>query len=65
MKQTEENKKLDIWAFWPATILLTVMILLGIFFQEQMGQLLNSMLYRMANSFGWYVNLISLLCLIL
>lgn len=65
MKQTEENKGLDKWVFWPAIILLTIMILVGIFFHRQMGDMLNSMLYWMADTFGWYVNLISLLCLIL
>lgn len=59
--QTEKfDKHINPGAFIPALVLLTVFILAGIFFQQQLGNMLNWMLYELANYMGWYVNLVSL-----
>lgn len=52
-------------AFWPPVVLLGVFITSGVLFQEQLGTFLTTMLYSMAEYFGWYFNLFSILCLFL
>ena len=65
MRQEEMNKKLNPLAFWPALVALSVFIFLGVFYQQQLGNFLNNLLYTMSDNLGWYLNLLSLLSLIL
>ena len=66
MSNLNENKYLlNKIAFWPPVVLLAAFILYGVFFQEQMGKMLSTILYGMAANFGWYFNLFSIVCLLL
>ena len=49
--------------FIPAITILTIFILAGVFYQEQVGHALNFLLYQMVEYFGGYINILSLCCL--
>ena len=59
------NRKMNYAAFWPAYIILIVFIICGVFFQKAVGSFLNTALYGMADIVGWYINLLSLIAVIL
>ena len=52
MEQLSTDKKMNQMVFWPAIIALAAFIFYGVFFQESLGKLLNSLLYGMANGLG-------------
>ncbi|MDO5409631.1 MAG: BCCT family transporter [Lachnospiraceae bacterium] len=57
--------KMNKLAFWPPVIILLVFIIAGILWTEQVGAVMTSLLYAMADYFGAYINLLSLLFIIL
>ncbi|EGO65584.1 BCCT family transporter [Acetonema longum] len=63
MKQKELDQQMNLWAFGPAITVLAIFIGSGVFFQKELGAFLNSLLYGMADYFGWYINLLSLSCI--
>lgn len=65
MQQFNTDKQMNLLAFWPATIVLAAFILAGVFWTDEVGSLLNKLLYGMADSFGWYLNLLTLVGCIL
>ena len=66
MKNAETKKhekgSINKLAFWPAFIGLILLLLIGIFFKEQLASVLNTMLYSMADKIGWVINLFALVC---
>lgn len=60
-----EDKRLNKAAFWPAIIILALFIISGIFWTEQVGSIMTKLLYGMADYLGWYINLLSLVFIIL
>lgn len=46
-------------------LLLTIEILLGIFFTEKFGFVMSKMLYFIGDSFGWWINLLAVFSVIL
>lgn len=61
----KEDRRLNKAAFWPAIIILALFIISGIFWTEQVGSIMTRLLYGMADYLGWYINLISLLFIVL
>lgn len=51
-----DKNKLNKLAFWPAIICLGIFIAFGVFKQDAMGTLLNTILYGMADRVGWFLN---------
>ncbi len=62
--QTTEKKKLNKLAFWPAIIILLAFIISGIIWREEVGAAMTAMLYAMADYFGAYINLLSLVFIV-
>ena len=60
-----DKNKLNKLAFWPAIICLGIFIAFGVFKQDAMGTLLNTILYAMADRVGWFFELIAILIIIL
>lgn len=60
MNRNPEDSKINVYAFGPAIAVLAVFIFCGIFFQQETGNFLNYLLYKLADYFGWYINLLSL-----
>lgn len=54
------DRRMNPCSFWPATIALVLFILAGIFYQDEVGKVLTSLLYDISDYFGWYINLLSL-----
>lgn len=50
--------------FWPPIIILAAFVLAGALWTEQVGQIMTNMLYAMSDYFGWYLNLLSLVLLL-
>lgn len=65
MNTNLEDKRMNKAAFWPAIIILGLFILSGIFWTEAVGNFMTKLLYGMADYLGWYINLLSLLFVIL
>ena len=63
--KTNDNRKINKWAFWPAIIILLAFILAGVLWTEQVGAVMTKLLYAMADYFGAYINLLSLTFIIL
>ena len=61
----ETGKKINHLALWPALALLAVLIGFGVFKTEALGSLLTTILYGMANSFGWFFCLFTIIAIIL
>ena len=61
----DKQHKMNHLAFWPAIIVLTGFVIVGIFWTEEVGALMTRLLYGMADFFGAYINLLSLLFVIL
>lgn len=61
----ETGKKINHLALWPALVLLAVLIGFGVFQTEALGSLLTTILYGMANSFGWFFCLFTIIVIIL
>ncbi|MCI2061811.1 MAG: BCCT family transporter [Eubacteriaceae bacterium] len=61
----KEDRKLNKAAFLPAIIILIAFITAGIIWTKQVGAAMTKLLYGMADYFGSYINLLSVLCLIL
>lgn len=61
----ETGKKINHLALWPALALLAVLIGFGVFQTEALGSLLTTILYGMANSFGWFFCLFTIIVIIL
>lgn len=62
---TKSKGKVNTLAFWPAFIGLVILLLVGIFFKEQLAATLNTLLYGMADYVGWIINLFSLACFLI
>ncbi len=67
MNDLNKKKKVELnnAVFWPAIILLAIFIGFGVFQQETLGKILNNMLYGMADSAGWFFELLAFFVLIL
>lgn len=61
----KNNRKVNKLAFWPAIIILFLFVIAGIFWREQVGNVMTRLLYGMADYFGVYINLISLIFIFL
>lgn len=59
------DKKINLKIFLPPVIALCAFVISGAIWPKKIGGLMTSMLYGMADHFGWYLNLLSLLLLIL
>lgn len=64
-RQMEQSKKMNPVVFWPPTIILSAFVIVGALATESVGMIMTKMLYGMADYFGWYLNLLSLLLLII
>ncbi len=60
-----EKGKMNKLAFWPPVIILLLFIIAGIVKTEAVGAVMTKLLYAMADYFGAYINLLSLLFVIL
>ncbi|MDO5131853.1 MAG: BCCT family transporter [Eubacteriales bacterium] len=65
MEHNTEDRSMNKAAFWPAIVILTLFIIAGIAWREPVGNFMTKLLYGMADYFGWYINLLSLIFLIL
>lgn len=61
----DRDSRLNMKAFIPGMVVLGAFILSGIFAMEKVGLILNKILYGVAENFGWYLNLLALLTLII
>lgn len=59
------SKKINMWALIPALIALAVLIGFGVFATEALGSTLKTVLYWMANNFGWFFCLFTIIVMIL
>ncbi len=59
------GKKINHLALWPALALLAVLIGFGIFKTEALGALLSKLLYGMADTFGWFFCLFTIIVILL
>lgn len=64
-KKEHAKGSINSLAFWPAFIGLIVLLLVSIFFKDQMAAILNSLLYGMADYVGWIINLFALICFLI
>ena len=65
MEKKKSSKKINKLAFWPAIVILVCFILAGIIWTEEVGTVMTNLLYAMADYFGAYINLLSLVFVIL
>lgn len=66
MENSRKNDfRVNLAAFLPAIIILIIFIAAGIIWTEQVGAFMTKLLYGMANYFGAYINLLSLVFVIL
>ena len=63
--KTTDNRKINKWAFWPAIVILITFILSGVIWTEEVGAVMTKLLYGMADYFGAYINLLSLVFIFL
>ena len=63
--RTLEKKKMNPLEFWIPVVILASVIIIGAIFPSQVGSVMNDLLYGMVDYFGWYINLLSLVLLIL
>ena len=61
----KNQHKMNHFAFWPAIIILFAFVVAGIFWTEQVGSIMTTLLYAMADFFGAYINLLSLVFIVL
>lgn len=61
----KNDKKINLPAFLPAIIILILFIGAGIIWTEQVGNFMTKLLYGMADYFGAYINILSLIFVIL
>ncbi len=64
MKQ-KSSYKLYKQVFYPATLILLVEIFFGVFFTDQFGAVMQNMIYWVGDRFGWWINILSVLSVIL
>ncbi|MDR1902330.1 MAG: BCCT family transporter [Treponema sp.] len=65
MKHIKTDTRMNPLAFWPAIIVLAAFIVCGVIWTEAVGGFMTKLLYGMADYFGAYINLLSLLFVIL
>lgn len=65
MNSKLEDRRMNKAAFWPGIIILGLFIIAGIIWREPVGNFMTKLLYGMADYFGWYINILSLICVIL
>ena len=65
MNNKKEDRRLNKAAFLPAVIILGLFIVAGIIWREPVGNFMTMLLYGMADYFGAYINLLSLVFVIL
>lgn len=58
------TKKMNPLVFWPPIIILAVFVIVGALQTESVGATMTKMLYGMSDYFGWYLNLLSLVLLL-
>ena len=56
-KKTHPKGSTNVWAFWPAFIGLLILLFINIFYTDWMADVLNTLLYSMADNIGWIINL--------
>lgn len=61
----DKDKKVNLAAFLPAIIILVLFIGAGILWTEQVGSFMTKLLYGMADYFGAYINILSLVFIFL
>ena len=65
MMQKISDKKINFKIFLPPIILLCAFVVSGAIWPDKVGGMMTNLLYSMADHFGWYMNLLSLILLIL
>lgn len=65
MNNNLEDRRMNKAAFWPAIIILGLFIVAGIIWQEPVGNFMTKLLYGLADYLGWYINLLSLVFVLL
>lgn len=65
MRQNSKDSTINYYALCPALVCLLLFVLAGIVDREQVGAFMTQLLYDMANYLGWYINLLSLVFVIL
>lgn len=65
MSQSVEDTKMNPVVFWPPIIVLGAFVIMGALYTEEVGAIMTSLLYTMADYFGWYIQSLSLVLLIL
>jgi choline-glycine betaine transporter len=63
--QLQEDRQINWAAFLPAIIILVLFITAGVFWREPVGDFMTMLLYGMADYFGAYINLLSLVFVVL
>ncbi len=64
-KKTHPKGSTNVWAFWPAFIGLLILLFINIFYTDWMADVLNTLLYSMADNIGWIINLFALGCFLI
>lgn len=64
MSNKNKNSQMNPLVFWPPIIVLGLFVVAGAVATEQVGAVMTSMLYAMSDYFGWYLNLLSLVLLL-
>lgn len=62
---TEQIKKMNPVVFWIPVIILCAFVIVGAVATETVGTIMTKLLYGMSDYFGWYLNLLSLILLIM
>lgn len=62
VRKVHAKGSVNVWAFWPAFIGLLILLFFNIFYTDKMAEVLNGMLYGMADHIGWLINLFALSC---
>lgn len=62
---TEQIKKMNPVVFWIPVIILSAFVIVGAVATETVGTIMTKLLYGMSDYFGWYLNLLSLILLIM
>ena len=61
----DNNRQVNKLAFWPAIICLIIFLIAGVLFKDEMGALLTSIMYGMADNMGWFFELSVIVVIIL
>ena len=64
-RKVHAKGSLNVWAFWPAFTALLILLYISVFKKEWLAATLNTLLYGMADSVGWIINLFALSCFLI